>query len=411
MVFSTKSDFKVKRPLSEKIGIQSWKYWDVFPEALKTDKSLGFKYVNIAIWFNLKDSKPDGLPDFDGEADKIESALEKCEKLGLKVIINIAGQLGNYNDETKCFYSPDQLNAIKAFLTNIFERFKGRGIIWGSWNEPNGNFWTHDDYYGNNYELTKSWINFQKWMVSESLLIDTNSLNAVSGLVGLPKTTDKVLDLEKRLRLFINATSINTHNYVASQEVPGQNPEVLIEKGNIYQTDLPKMCNEFGYPIAGVPGEHWQGDLTMEESAKRLKRQMVIQDYLNYAIMCIYCDVNNCYNLLNNDGKSANYVGRKVSEFIKKMDGYSLDHKIQVFQNVNYEDDLYLFLYKKDGEKDRILYWTPKNFGTHVINFNEYNLNLSFTDDIQIIDLGIPTQKEYFPKIERDNSLGTRVII
>ncbi|CAM2772747.1 hypothetical protein [Fructilactobacillus fructivorans] len=409
MVFSTKDDLNSRKPLSEKLAISTWKYYPdwMLENTMKTASDSGFKYINIGTWLGRND---DGYTILNDELDRITRALDLCKKYHLKPMINFGvDTTPTYHSETGSYYSYKQLKSIKKCITIIFENFADEGIIWNNWNEPNVT-WVND-LFGNNVAGMDSWIEMQRWIVNENKYIDNKSINTVSGLANIPGQYRNIIDREKIKGLFSNADAILVHDYIDQQWNKGA-PEILMQQGTFPGIRLPLASNEFGYSRYGETGDDWQGFWNDEDAIKLTQREIILQDYLGYAIIGLFCDLAvHTYHLFNENCIGLNQVGRPIMDMVNQLSGYTLIDKVKTTDTDNYMEDLYVFVYANDTKSVKVVYWAPKNTGSHIINIYGAKLKLNFTDSVKIIEPDLtPNQEDYFPTIKKDTSLGTEVI-
>ncbi len=408
MVFSTKADLVAHRPISEKMLINSWKYRDSFEKSIAAMSKVGFKYVNIGTWFNL--TKCDGDPVFDNEIEKTQVALDICKKYGMKPMLNFGGQNNGYlNTKTWCNFNQNQLEKIKQYFSKFVQTFSNQGIIWANLNEPDNVYWAPFNQR-HNPRVISSWVNFSKWFIDETFKFDKEALNAPYSCI--TSVADEGSDITRQAiqqGLFRRALGGISHPYVFQNHNNGQ-PEIMLELHEGTVAGLPLVSNEYGYPRANLTGDHDQGYFSMAEAAKYTARQTIIQDYLGFSIIGIYCDLGNSYSIENDDG-SLNLVGKMTMDLVDELNGYTIQEKIEVESHDNVYDDIYIFRYSKKGFVDKIVYWAPEKVGLRQLSVNNKIIKLNITDYPQVVDYdGVPNPKEYFMPIKSNTSLGTEVV-
>lgn len=366
------------------MGACIWAYQGTTDKQIAGVVEMGMKYVAAGARI---DSGSAGWTNSDLLIDAYNQATAK----GLYFMTGSAGSptSGNTFDDTT-------LNGFKTAFLQIFDYFKGKGVIYNGWNEPNGVFWTSQNqpYAQTNYDIVKPSTDMEIWLAKQARSIDPTATIAGPSMIYPPDDTAEnrlYVNMIAEMGMFKYLDAICEHPYMRKPNDNGC-PEQLIETDNFGVSNLPKMSNEFAFPwnqkkVANDVG--FQGIWNLYESIKLTLRQILIMDYMNYSIIGLYtaeCGTNDD-SLLDVNGNLTE-VGKSIKWLTNKLNGYTLDSKIEITEHTGYIDDLYLMKYTKDGAKDKLVYWTPSRIGElYGLVYEDSFYKLKFSDYPQIMEV------------------------
>lgn len=111
-------------------------FTDARPGELEMIKAAGFRHIRMDFtWGGIEKEK--GVYDFSAY-DRLTDALEKH---GMKPYY-ILDYANKHYEEARSVRTEAGREAFTKWALAAVERFKGRGICWEIWNEPNGGFWS-----------------------------------------------------------------------------------------------------------------------------------------------------------------------------------------------------------------------------------------------------------------------------
>lgn len=378
---------QAQRPISEKLGVGIWPYFgaDKVELMMEAAAEIGLKYANLNQYFDPNNS-------FDYNSKSLTSAFDLAKKYSLVIISCFGTSDGtSLNSDTQSYWTTAQLAQIKSQCVKSITEFKARNIIYLPWNEPNNSYWAPQ----NTYDTIKSNCDMQKYVAVQAKRIDSSALVAGPSVIW----PLNYLDINKQfMKAFLNqgffkqADAVCEHPYVPQSENSGH-PEQLIKYDQNTFVSLPRITNEFGFPWSQTPNHSdstFQGIWSKRDAIKFTLRQIMILDYLDYAIIGLYTeDVQaDDYNLIDPNSGELNDTGKAIKWLISELDGYTLDSKIEITEHVGYVDDLYLMKYTKDGAKDKLVYWTPSRIGELYGLVHEDDFyKLKFSDYPQILEV------------------------
>ncbi|MCI1921978.1 MAG: hypothetical protein LKJ22_08660 [Liquorilactobacillus nagelii] len=373
----------VRRPLSDKVGTCIWPYQGTTEKQIAGAAEMGMKYVSAG-------AEIEGSGNW-ANSDLIIDAYNQAVSQGLYFMTGSANGATSGKSPTA-----SDLFGFKEAFSKIFNYFKGKGVIYNGWNEPNGVFWTTNNQptAQTNYETVKASTDMEIWLAKQARNIDSTATITGPSMIYPPDDTPEnriYVNMIAEMGLFKYLDAVCEHPYMRKPTDNGC-PEQLIETDNFKVTNLPKVSNEFGFPwnqkkVSNDAG--FQGIWNLYESIKLTLRQILIMDYMNYSIIALYtaeCGTND-YSLLDIDG-NLTAVGKSIKWLISELDGYTLDSKIEITEHVGYIDDLYLMKYTKEGANDKLVYWTPSRMGElYGLIYQNNFYKLKFSDYPQILEV------------------------
>jgi polysaccharide biosynthesis protein PslG len=255
--------------VSEAFGV-NYSFPDPHPKAgeLEMLAETGVRWVRISMsWGYIEKNK--GKYDFDAY-DKIFADFEKYNLQPL-VGLDSNGQT-NYSNKSNTYpYPPDTPEAQQAF-TNwavaVTQRYKGRGIVWEMYNEPNNSaFWPPDANVRDYSQLAL--------MVGKA--IKQNTPNEILIGPALLHTDYNYLEevLKTGVLSFWNGVSVHLYRSAGSPETASSDYKTfqnIIQKYNSSGANIPIISGEWGYPNFNWNGVSYNEDI----KARFLARQWLI---------------------------------------------------------------------------------------------------------------------------------------
>ncbi|MFT8825070.1 MAG: hypothetical protein ABF536_06430 [Liquorilactobacillus mali] len=373
----------VKRPISDKLGACIWPYQGTTDKQIAGVVEMGMKYVAAG-------ARIEGSGNW-ANSDLMIDAYDQATAKGLYFMTDSANGATSGTGPTD-----SDLAGFKEAFLKIFNYFKGKGIVYLGWNEPNGEFWTTNNQptAQTDYNTVKASTDMEIWLAKQARSIDSTATIAGPSMIYSPDDTPEnrlYVNMIVEMGMFKYLDAICEHPYMRKPNDNGC-PEQLIETDNFKVTNLPKMSNEFAFPwnqkkVANDVG--FQGIWNLYESIKLTLRQILIMDYMNYSIIALYtaeCGTNDD-SLLDTNGNLTG-VGKAIKWLTSELNGYTLDSKIEITEHIGYIDDLYLMKYTKDGAKDKLVYWTPSRMGElYGLVYENSFYKLKFSDYPQIMEV------------------------
>jgi len=317
------------------------------PRDLDLIAEAGFKFIRMDLsWGGVERKK--GIYDFDRTG--YDALTAGCTKRGIRLLYILDYSNKLYESERSVRTDPGR-RAFAAFAEAAAERYKGKGILWEIWNEPNiKQFWSPQpsvDDYCKLVELTAPLVR----------KADPTGLVVAPATSGMPF---KWLEdcFKKGLFNWIDVLSVHPYRPHPPETVIKDYAKLreLIKRYAPKEKNIPIISGEWGYSNV-----NWdKRPLTNEQQAQYLARMLLIN-------MCQGIPVSIWYDW-KNDGtnpderehnfgtvthdlkpKAAYLVARTLSETLA---GYSIDKRI----DLQSEND-FAFLLKKGGRR-AIAVWT-----------------------------------------------------
>lgn len=388
---------KTHKPLSDKLAIYFWIWEDGDPvPRMELAKKLGFTTITVPLIINLtKDGKAVSWEEETSHIDFYNNCVRAANSLGLNVVTVINAETFNITDEvTKCMYTEDQIKFIKKSIKYAIKGNRDIPVCYVGWNEPNGIYWRNDwcrvnpdgTFNPGMETAVNGWINMDKYIIDCSKKYNINNINAPLSF-SLPLNSHifnylPTVEYAEKQGLFKDADAINEHPYLYVNEFPSQEEMLFCDDVPV---DLPKMSNEFGF-------EKWSLDEfgknvidSPSDAFKKTIREILVLDYLNYCSIGFFSMNLYAFSLLETNQESFNSFGVAVQNFMQEINGYTLDHWINVPTKDNFTNVQYVAVYKRKNLPTKILYWmcyNSKKTGDYVIDGQQ--VHLTFTDNVKI---------------------------
>lgn len=263
---------------------------------------------------------------------------------------------------------PVQIDGFKRFASAAVARYKGKGIIWEIWNEPNlDNFWRPVNNPNDYMRLLKS-------TVPELRKADPDAI-IVAPAVAFVANTFSFLETCAQNGLFDYIDAVSVHPYKNATPESGNLDYLydtvrnLIKKYNPDNPNLPIVGGEFGFSTA------WSG-ITEEIQGNYLPRQLLYHKIKNIPFSVIYD--------LRNDGTDPANVEHNFGilrhDYTKRPAFYNIKSLNTNLKNTTYTKRLtsdpadYLLEFNNPTKK-MLAAWTTK--ATHTVTVYGKTITIS----------------------------------
>jgi len=334
--------------IPDNLGVQL-KGPDMNAETLDRVQALGLKWVRRGcIWQGVEKEK--GVYDFSG----YEAFVKLCQERGLRVITPISFNnklYGHVKDEPA-------RTAYAKYAAALASHFKGQGIHFEIWNEPNTKtFWGGHGKKGNSEAYAIEYTNLVKATIPAMRAADPDCVILAGSVSNMWTESYKWMDF-----CFANGMLETGFDVWSVHPYGLKSPEDYIEayahmRGQMVKAggkpDIRLMNSERGFPIGKAEG-HAGGDAAMayEYQAWHLVRQYLI-DMLEGAEATIW------YEWSGKEGFALHRPGEPTPalnacrELIRQLRGYRLEKRIPTEQP---RDFILRFTDGKGGVK--LVAWT-----------------------------------------------------
>lgn len=308
----------------------------------------GFKWIRMdVIWQNVEKEK--GKYDFKA----YDELLDSLDKHDIRALFILCYGNPNYNDNLAPS-TDESRKAFAAFAKAAAARYKGRGVVWEIWNEPNiSRFWKPDANVDDYVKLVKATSAVVRQADPGSMIIG-------------PATSSWDLDfLEKSFKLglldHIDAVSLHPYGAPVPESATEYYNDVkkLVKQHAPQGRDIQLMSGEWGYPSVAPTSVEMQGTYLP---------RMFLNNLMNGIRLSIW------YDWINDglDPKEPEHnFGTRYNDFTPKPAYHAAQTLARELGGYSYitrlysdSDDDYLLLFGK-GDDYRLAAWTAKS--THKI--------------------------------------------
>lgn len=340
--------------ITDKLGVNSWgMYFDPAKfdfEAFKSHWDYDLSMMNklpinwVRIGYTYYDSavKSDGSMNF----ERLDYAIESAQKYGFKVILPIwvvdDGLTNKTNIDYQAYYTK-WLEMIRA----IVMRYAGKGIYYEAVDEAlsGGHFWLNQSISDS---MVADIVNMNDRFYAYTKAYDTTA-KFISGDFASPSST-AYQAIENGMLDYGDFASY--HPYFTNPENMISSSDQVAFRQAIKDKGLKLSATEYGF---GVPSA-FNGVNTREEQASKLVRQTLILDMLGFEhIVQFTMDGSDKTWVMQNEDGTFNLTGNTMQNVMFSLQGYSFSERVD-----SNEDD-YILRYTKDGDVDKIVYWTTSN--------------------------------------------------
>lgn len=352
------------RPLSDKIGSNAWGWTTkrATVEYVYEAKLMGIKYLRYP--YDIART-PTTYAD---AADTWRYGLQVILDAGIIPIVDFHA---SNNDKIPNDVETDTMvSYFKNTIEDVVKDNKGKGIVWESWNEAIGAFWSKTP---STPDVMKQITDMHKFIADT---VKTNDPN--SAFIG-PSLDAKELnykngvfienggELYSYLKAYKDAGSFDVVDAVAIHPYAqvhqnGGNPEQFIKELSTYKDfngNKPLIPTELGYSVE-IPDSVNAIHYSLHDARVKTLRELLIMDMLGCPTMLVYSlGDGNSYSE-GSLGKLSN-LGEALTSFMNRIKGYTFKERLAT---TNYTaqgviDDLYALRYTKEGASDLMVYWSP----------------------------------------------------
>lgn len=366
--------------LTSKLGVNSWgmyfnpsKFsfqdfkwrWDY---DLSMINKLPINWIRIGYTFYDDGFNQDGTYNF----DRLDYAVKTSQDLGFKVILPIwfvdDGLTNKTNIDYQAYYTK-WLEMIRA----IVMRYAGKGIYYEAVDEAlsGGHFWLNQSISDS---MVADIVNMNDRFYAYTKAYDTTA-KFISGDFASPSST-AYQAIENGMLDYGDFASY--HPYFTNPENMISSSDQVAFRQAIKDKGLKLSATEYGF---GVPSA-FNGANTREEQASKLVRQTLILDMLGFEhIVQFTMDGSDKVWVMQNEDGTFNLAGNVMQSIMFSLQGYSF------YERVDSNEDDYVLRYVKDGDVDKIVYWT--------IGTEHYNGSYHLTQTPKIVELdGVTNNSE-----------------
>ena len=316
------------------------------PKDLDMIRDGGFKFIRMDLVWSVVEKKK-GVYDF--AKSGYDALTNACVKRGIRILY-ILDYSNKLYESKRSVRTEAGRKAFAAFAEAAAVRYKGKGILWEIWNEPNSSFWqprpSVDDYC----KLVE---------VTAPLVRKADP----SGLVVAPATSRIPLKwlgecFKKGLLKWIDVLSVHPYRPHRPETVIKDYARLreLIKRHVPKGRKVPIISAEWGYSNI-----NWgKVRLSNEKQAQYLARQFLINLYQKIPVSIWYDWKNDGTNpnerehlfgtVMHDLKPKAAYIA--VTVLSKNLAGYSIDKRLAPA-----DDKDFAFLFKK-GKRKAVAFWT-----------------------------------------------------
>lgn len=361
--------------ITDKLGVNSWgMYFDPAKFDFETFKShwdydLSMMNKLPINWVRIGYTYYDGAVNADGSMnfERLDYAIESAQKYGFKVILPIwvvdDGLTNKTNIDYQAYYTK-WLEMIRA----IVMRYAGKGIYYEAVDEAlsGGHFWLNQPISDS---MVADIIHMNDRFYAYTKAYDPTA-KFISGDFAAPSPT-AYQAIERGMLDYGDYASY--HPYQTDPEGMISSSSQVAFRQAIKDKGLKLSATEYGF---GVP-RAFNGANTREEQASKLVRQTLILDMLGFEhIVQFTMDGSDKAWAMQNEDGTFNLTGNVMQSITFSLQGYSFSERV----DSNADD--YILRYVKDGDVDKIVYWTTSN--EH--KFGDFYLTSMPT--VEILDFG-----------------------
>lgn len=323
-------------------------------------RDAGFKIVRKDIFWNHVEREKQ-LFNFAGYDQLTQSLI----KNGIRpyYILDYSNSLYEKN---RSVVTKEGQDAFVRYVSKVTSRYKGKGVIWEIWNEPNiGKFWNPQPNFDEYLNLVKR--------VSKTIKEnDSSGIVVAPALAGLNDESLKWLEelLKKGFLNYIDALSVHPYRSQTPETVIVDYQKLRILLSKYSSKDITILSGEWGYSTAQGPGTANMNEYTQ---ANYLVRMFLINLLSDIPISIWYdwkndgIDLSNRehnFGIVQNDIKVTKKAYLAVNVLNHKLSKYQLISRIDVG---NPND--YILHFKNKDNGNILVCWTSKDKHTVTVPF------------------------------------------
>ena len=318
----------------------------IIRQQIMAAKSIDMQYVRIPIDqmpFNGKYAEKTRLANY-----AIKISLENK----MKIIVDFTGgNPGNY-EETSTEYT-NIINEDKANIAEFIKNNSNKKIIWESWNEPQGEFWSNERTRNINSEkFIAEWINMNDYIARTVSKYDHNAKFINGNFSGSPLNNNNFVNSVLNSSGMKKSSAISFHPYL-KKDLNNGRPEELLNEFPI-SSKVPYIVTEFGYPIKttySAVQENYLGLWSRREQAEYLVRATLIFNIMRMPYYALFTTSLNHDNFGIEDNGKLNFAGKKLKEFNKALQGYTLSEYFR-------KGEVFVTIFHKKYRPYKIVAWS-----------------------------------------------------
>lgn len=320
-------------------------------------KDAGFKIVRKDIyWSQIEQVK--GVYDYSATGyDGLTNSLLQNEIRPYYIL----GYSNGLYESTQSVVTPEGQEAFINYVDSVSSRYRGNGIIWEIWNEPNGSYWLPKPNYSDYSTLLKE----------ASKVIRNNDPSGTivaPALAGL--SDDSFVWLEEILKTgvldYIDGVSVHPYRTQTPETVIGDYVKLRTLLSKYSNKDITIISGEWGYSTAQGAGTTNFNEYTQ---ANYLVRMFLINLLSNVPISIWYgwkndgTDLSNReqnFGLVQNDVKVSKKAYLAANALNYNLNGYELKERINVV-----DPNDYVLHFTNENNNSVLVFWTTRD--THQI--------------------------------------------
>ncbi|MFE4119954.1 cellulase family glycosylhydrolase [Priestia sp. YIM B13486] len=352
-------------------------------------KDAGFKIVRQDIlWENVE--KERGVYNFKSSGyDELNTALIQND-IRPYFILDYSNKLYEKNQSIVTKKGQD---AFVKYVKEVTTRYKGEGVIWEIWNEPNSGFWEPKPNIKEYSSLVKR--------VSKTIK-DNDSTGIVVAPALSKVNSESLVWLEGIFKEgtldYIDAVSVHPYRPENPETVLSDYQKLKSLISKYKKGDVPILAGEWGYSTA----EKWKNfNVTEQQQAEYLVRMFLINLLSDVPVSVWYDWKNDGDDPLNSEHNfgireqdvnipKQSYIA--INTLTYNLSNFKLNRRI----NVGNQND-YILEFTNGKEKKVIVYWTSKE---------KHNINLTIKSKKNKI---VTMYGKEVSKINGDNDLNLEI--
>lgn len=364
-------------------GIQT-KTDNVTPGDLEQISDVGFNFIRRGFYWDVIE-KETGKYDF----SQYDSLYNDASTRGLRIYAVLYGGNTLYEDDgLGGIQTEEGRKGFANFAAALAEHYKGKGIIWEIWNEPNiGSFWKKGTH--NTDEFAKEYTLLVKEVVKAMQNVDPDCFVVAGSVSALWQPSMNWMEEcfeQGMLSSGINAWSIHPYSHITPEEqANGYNKvrDLLLKHGA--EPSFSLINSERGFTVDSTRKEGWTGGLIEkadEYMAWHLVRQYLI-DLLSDIRLTIYYEwKGEDFGIVWQKEKRPAYYASV--NLVNQLEGYSLKERMKTGSS---ED--YILIFENEKGNQKFVAWTapppgksPEHINSHKIQIplQSSNLNVLMSD-------------------------------
>jgi hypothetical protein len=329
-------------------------------EDLENIKDMGASFIRRGFyWTSVEKQK--GIYDF-SDYDKL---MRDADSNGLRVLGCLFGENNLYeNDGQGGIQTEEGRQGFAAFAAALADHYKGRGIIWEIWNEPNTRtFWRSNGEH-NSDEFAEEYTALVKATVPAMLAVDPNCFVAAGSVSAFWEPSYYWTNACFSKGIYesgIRGWTVHPYGLKTPEEhAAGYARFRLIFINNNVPEDFPLLNSERGFSIQNLQ-EGWSGgpeDMALEYQAWHVVRQYMIDLMCQVQLTIWYEWKGQDFGVMDGNEQRPAYFACK--NMVGELSGYSYLERLEVES----PQDYLLLFGNQEGDKKIVAWTAPPPNGT-----------------------------------------------